>query len=133
MTSLASVKFVPVIVTAVPPAVGPEFGSTLVTTGAGGSVVVVVGGNVVVVVVVVVLVVVVLVVVVLVVVVVDVVDVVAHTSGGRHVGLELVVGPPAPTSTAEMPSVCGSACGILHTVSTGPRGTSTAVVVITAP
>jgi hypothetical protein len=33
LTAVASVKSVPVIVTVVPPAVGPEFGLTLVTVG----------------------------------------------------------------------------------------------------
>ena len=35
-TALAPVKFVPVTVTVVPPALGPEVGLTLVTVGAGG-------------------------------------------------------------------------------------------------
>ena len=35
MTSLAPVRFVPVIVTVVPPAAGPLVGSTFVTVGAG--------------------------------------------------------------------------------------------------
>ena len=34
LTSVAPVKLVPVMVTLVPPAVGPEFGLTLVTVGA---------------------------------------------------------------------------------------------------
>jgi len=86
----------------------------------GGSVVVVVGGAVVVVV--------------DGAVVVDVETVVvdAQTSGGRHVGYALVVGPPVPTSVAEMPSVCGSVCGIAQVVAAGPRGMRFAVVVITA-
>ena len=35
LTSLAPVRFVPVIVTVVPPAAGPLVGSTFVTVGAG--------------------------------------------------------------------------------------------------
>ena len=35
LTSLAPVRFVPVIVTVVPPAAGPLVGSTLLTVGAG--------------------------------------------------------------------------------------------------
>ena len=35
LTSLAPVRFVPVIVTVVPPAAGPLVGSTWVTVGAG--------------------------------------------------------------------------------------------------
>ena len=35
VTDVTVVKFVPVIVTVVPPAAGPEFGVTLVTVGAG--------------------------------------------------------------------------------------------------
>ena len=35
LTSLAAVRFVPVIVTVVPPAAGPLVGSTFVTVGAG--------------------------------------------------------------------------------------------------
>ena len=35
LTSLAAVRFVPVIVTAVPPAAGPLVGATFVTVGAG--------------------------------------------------------------------------------------------------
>ena len=36
-TAVAPVRLVPVIVTAVPPAVGPADGETCVTVGAGGS------------------------------------------------------------------------------------------------
>ena len=36
-TAVAPVKLVPVIVTVVPPAVGPEVGLTAVTVGAGGA------------------------------------------------------------------------------------------------
>ncbi len=61
--------------------------------------------------------------------VVVVVVVVAHTSGGRQAGVDDVVGPPAPTSVAEMPSTWGSACGIVHTVSVSPGPTRVAVVV----
>ena len=37
-TAVAPVKLVPVMVTVVPPAVGPELGLTAVTVGSGGTV-----------------------------------------------------------------------------------------------
>ena len=52
---------------------------------------------------------------------------------GRHVGFAVVVGPPVPTSVAEMPSVCGTACGRLQVVAAGPGPMRFAVVNTTAP
>src|SRR6476660_6445319 len=61
-----------------------------------------------------------------------VVVVVAHTVGGRHKGFEVVVGPPVPTTVAEMPSVCGTSCGMTHCVAASPGPTSVAVTVTDA-
>jgi hypothetical protein len=68
----------------------------------------------------------------LVVVVVLTVVVVSHVSlTGRHCGCELVVGPPAPTTVAEIPSVCGFECGIGHCTATAPITSNVVPVVIT--
>jgi hypothetical protein len=40
--------------------------------------------------------------------------VVVVLAGKRQPGCDVVVGPPVPTAVAEMPSVCGEACGIGH-------------------
>jgi hypothetical protein len=85
-TAVPPVKPLPVIVTFVPPVVGPEFGLTLVTQ---------------------------------------------KLPTGRQGGYDVVVAPPAPTTVAEMPSVCGTWCGMSHTVAAGPM-LRFAVVVITA-
>ena len=90
-TAVAPVKLVPVIVTDVPPAVGPELGLTPVMMG------------------------------------------VQEEPEGRQVGLAVVVGPPDPTKVAEMPSVCGTACGTLQFVAAGPGPMRFAVVSTTAP
>ena len=50
---------------------------------------------------------------------------------GRHPGCAEVVGPPVPTSVAEMPSVCGLVCGMGHTTSTVPMTDAVLDVVIT--
>ncbi len=85
-TAVTSLRYVPAIVTLVPPAVLPDDGVTEVTAG-------------------------------------------TQMSGGRHRGEEVVVGPPAPTTVAEIPSVCGSACGMPHCVAASPGPTSVAVTV----
>jgi hypothetical protein len=102
-TADAPVNPEPLIVTLVPPDAGPDAGLTPDTTGAGSVVVVDVE---------------------------RVVEVVAHTSGGRHVGYELVVGPPVPTTVAEIPSVCGMSCGSRQDVAASPRAEVVAVVVM---
>ncbi len=38
-----------------------------------------------------------------------------------HVGFAVVVGPPFPTSVAEMPFFCGLPCGTAHVVAASPR------------
>jgi hypothetical protein len=116
-------------------------GAVVVVVVVGGTVVVVVvvvGGTVVVVVVVAGTVVVVVVVGATVVVVVvagpAVVVVVSHVAvTGRHCGWELVVGPPAPTWVSEMPSVCGTACGVGHETEVSPPSAGMVAVVVMPP
>jgi hypothetical protein len=51
-------------------------------------------------------------------------------AGKRQPGCDVVVGPPAPTAVAEMPSACGFACGIGHVTAASIPMDSDAVVVI---